>query len=48
MPPAPPRLALWLLQRRVPEHEREFLIGGLVESFHDAVRDGGDVARARR
>jgi len=48
MPPAPPRLALWLLQRRVPEHEREFLIGDLVESFHDAVRDGGDVARARR
>lgn len=48
MPPAPPRLALWLLQRRVPEHEREFLVGDLVESFHDAVRDGDDVSRARR
>lgn len=35
-PEAPPRLALWLLERRVPLHEREFLVGDLVEAFHDA------------
>lgn len=40
----PPRFALWLLEHRVPEHEREFLVGDLVEAFHDA----GDSPAAQR
>jgi len=44
----PPRLALWLLQHRVPEHEREFLVGDLVEAFHDACESDGDQRGARR
>ncbi len=43
-PRHPPRLALWLLERRVPEHEREFLVGDLVERFHES----GNTAEARR
>ena len=44
----PPRLALWLLQHRVPEHEREFLVGDLVEAYHDACESDGDQRGARR
>ncbi|MCC6774468.1 MAG: hypothetical protein IT360_25050, partial [Gemmatimonadaceae bacterium] len=44
----PPRLALWLLEHRVPEHEREFLVGDLVEAFHDAGTSVGDLRAARR
>jgi putative ABC transport system permease protein len=33
-----------LLERRIPEHEREFLVGDLVERF----QDGGDTPAARR
>ncbi len=44
VPRHPPRLALWLLERRVPEHEREFLVGDLVERFNE----GGDTPEAHR
>jgi len=44
----PPRLALWLLQHRVPEHEREFLVGDLVEAFHDGESDGDQRGARRR
>ena len=43
--PPPPRLALWLAERFVPEHEREFLVGDLVEEFH---RAGGSWPARRR
>ena len=43
--PEPPRLAMWLLRHRVPEHEREFFIGDLVEAFHAA---GGSAGARRR
>ncbi|MBK7832415.1 MAG: ABC transporter permease [Gemmatimonadetes bacterium] len=44
----PPRLALWLLERRVPEHEREFLVGDLVESFQEAGESPEAQREARR
>lgn len=44
VPRHPPRLALWLLEHRIPEHEREFLVGDLVERF----QEGGDTPDARR
>ena len=45
--PNPPWLALRLLSWRVPEPDREYLIGDLLEAFHDrALRDG--VADSRR
>ena len=44
VPRHPPRLALWLLEHRIPEHEREFLVGDLVERF----QEGGDAPDARR
>ncbi|MEO6447380.1 MAG: ABC transporter permease, partial [Gemmatimonadaceae bacterium] len=44
----PPRLALWLLELRVPDHEREFLVGDLIEAFHQACESDGDPRRARR
>lgn len=46
--PHPPRIALWLLERRVPEHEREFLVGDLVEAFHEAATAPEAVRAARR
>jgi putative ABC transport system permease protein len=43
----PPRLATWLLSRRLDPAEREFAIGDVIEEFADRVeRDG--LARARR
>lgn len=44
----PPRLALWLLEHRVPEHEREYLVGDLVEAFHDAQDSPAAQRKARR
>ena len=44
----PPRLALWLLERRFPEHEREFLVGDLIEAFHEAAASPAAVRAARR
>ena len=45
--PGPPWLALRLLTWRVPEPDREYLIGDLLEAFHDrSAREG--VARASR
>ena len=47
MSPQPPRLALRLLSWRVPEPDREYLIGDLLEAYHDRVeRDGVPAARA--
>lgn len=46
--PAPPRLALWILERRIPEHEREFLIGDLLEAFHAMSRSAAGIPAARR
>lgn len=45
----PPRLALWLLEQRVPQHEREYLVGDLLEEFHraDASPAGQRAARRR-
>ncbi|MFN8668030.1 MAG: ADOP family duplicated permease [Gemmatimonadaceae bacterium] len=45
--PSPPRLAMWLLEHRVPEHEREYLVGDLVEAFHETCAVEGP-SRARR
>lgn len=47
-PPSPPRLALWILERRVSEHEREFFIGDLHENFHSWLAAGVPPAQARR
>lgn len=47
MMPAPPRLAIWLLERRVPAHEREYLVGDLVETFHATCANAG-VRQAQR
>ncbi len=44
----PPGLALWLLERRVSGHEREFLVGDLVETFHASVGAGMSPRVARR
>jgi putative ABC transport system permease protein len=46
--PRPPRLALWLLERRVPEHEREFLVGDLLETFHERATGAVGDRAARR
>ncbi|MBK8250555.1 MAG: ABC transporter permease [Gemmatimonadetes bacterium] len=45
--PGPPRLALWLLERCVPEAEREFLVGDLLESFAERVATGTPLRVAR-
>ena len=46
--PGPPRLALWLLERWVPEAEREFLVGDLVESFTERIATGTPLRAVRR
>jgi putative ABC transport system permease protein len=46
--PAPPRLALWLVERCVPAHEREYLVGDLLELFHASARSGASPGAARR
>ena len=47
MSPRPPRLALRLLSWRLPEPDREYLIGDLLEAFHERLaRDGTAGARA--
>ena len=44
--PAPPRFARWLLERRLPEPEREFIVGDLLEEFaRRQLRDGSPDAR---
>ena len=44
--PSPPRLARWLLELRVPEPDREFLTGDLLEEYHRRAR--GDSSGANR
>jgi len=45
--PRPPRLALRLLSWRLPEPDREYLIGDLLEAFHERLaRHGAAGARA--
>ena len=39
-PPLPPRLAIALLERRIPHGAREYFVGDLVERFHDDVAHG--------
>jgi putative ABC transport system permease protein len=49
MTPTPPRLALWVLEHRVPENELEFVRGDLEERFLELARAGGrGEAAARR
>ena len=46
MRPVVPRLALWLLQRRVPSQLQEFVIGDLEEGFQElAIANGSAAAR---
>ncbi|MBL8959884.1 MAG: ABC transporter permease, partial [Gemmatimonadetes bacterium] len=46
--PRPPRLALWLFERCVPDAEREFLVGDLMESFAAHLAAGTPLHVARR
>ncbi len=43
---SPPRLALWIIARRVPEPDREYLIGDLLEAYDERLTSLG-AARAR-
>jgi putative ABC transport system permease protein len=43
---APPRLALWLLKRRLPPYWRDFIVGDLIEEFE--ARHAAAPDRARR
>ena len=45
-PHGPPRLALWLLSWRIPEPDREFIIGDLLEAY-DEQQANHDYRRAR-
>ena len=44
---SPPRLALWLLSSRIPEPDREFIIGDLLEAFDEQQTNHG-ARKARR
>jgi putative ABC transport system permease protein len=46
-PSLPPRLAVRLLQWRLPPDAREFFLGDLEESFHDQRRNRGDTPARR-
>ena len=47
MRPVVPRLALWLLQRRVPSQLQEFVIGDLEEGFQELAIGNGSAAARR-
>jgi putative ABC transport system permease protein len=47
MNPTPPRLALWILARRIPRQELEFVLGDLAERFDEQVATRGPGAARR-
>ncbi len=45
-PPAPPRLAVWLLERTVPRSARDGVIGDLLEEYHERQLQDATAARS--